>query len=205
MTIAFNIATLLSNTTTSIASLASTATNVSGGTSGSIPYQSSTGTTLFLSPGSPGQILQSNGSSPPSWATAAYTTATAVQYMGNSSASAALTPAAVWSAATPLSLTDAPTVTIDLSAAINFSLVTTSTVGPTRAMLNPTNAKPGQTGWISVQQSTTGSNAVTFGANWHFSTGTVTTVSNTANALDLIFYTAITNNYILTTIARQWF
>ena len=204
MSIAFNLSTLLNNTTSGVLSIA-TATNISGGTAGAIPYQTAAGTTALLSAGSAGQLLQSNGSSAPSWVSAPSTTASTVQYVGNLTGSGVLTPVAVWAAAVPLSISDAATITIDLSAGINFSIVTTSTIGPTRTIANPTNAKAGQTGWISIQQSTTGSNAVTFGANWHFSTGTVTTVSNTANAIDLIYYTAVSSTYIMTTIAKQWF
>ena len=43
------------------------ATNISGGSAGSIPYQSASGTTSFTSVGSAGQILQSNGTSAPTW------------------------------------------------------------------------------------------------------------------------------------------
>ena len=204
MSIAFNLSTLLNNTTSGILSIA-TATNISGGTAGTIIYQSTTGTTAFLAPGSTGQVLQSNGSSAPSWVSVPTTTATAVQYVANSTSVGMLTPAAVWTAAYPLSITDAITITLDLSAGINFSIVTTTGVGATRALANPSNIKPGQTGWISITQSSSGGNAVTFGNQWHFSTGTVTTVSNTANAIDLIYYTAVTNSYILATISKQWY
>jgi len=204
--IAFNLSTLIKSTATvELRSGISTATNFSGGTAGSIPYQSSTGTTAFLGPGTAGQILQSNGTSAPSWASAAYSTATSVQYVANSTSVAALTPAAVWAASAPLTISDAPTITFDLSAGINFIVTATSVVGATRAIANPSNAKPGQTGWIAFTQSPTGSNAVTFGNQWHFSTGTNASLSSTANAIDLIYYTVVTNNYVLTTIAKQWF
>lgn len=46
----------------------SKATNIAGGITGSIPYQSALDTTLMLSPGSPGQLLQTNGTgTSPSW------------------------------------------------------------------------------------------------------------------------------------------
>jgi len=43
------------------ATLATTATNLAGGAQGSIPYQSATGTTLFIPIGANGTLLQSNG------------------------------------------------------------------------------------------------------------------------------------------------
>ena len=46
-----------------------TATNLAGGGAGYIPYQSGSGATSFLSAGTTGQFLQSNGSGAPTWAT----------------------------------------------------------------------------------------------------------------------------------------
>jgi hypothetical protein len=46
-----------------------TATNLSGGTNGTIPYQSAAGTTQMLAVGTSGQVLQTNGAGAPSWAT----------------------------------------------------------------------------------------------------------------------------------------
>ena len=45
----------------------STATNLSGGTTGQIPYQTNTGLTNFFGPGTAGQVLVSNGNSAPSY------------------------------------------------------------------------------------------------------------------------------------------
>jgi hypothetical protein len=47
-----------------------TATNLSGGTNGTIPYQSAAGTTQMLAVGTAGQVLQTNGVGAPSWAAA---------------------------------------------------------------------------------------------------------------------------------------
>jgi hypothetical protein len=46
-----------------------TASDLAGGTAGSIPYQSAAGSTLFTNTGTTGQILQSNGASGPTWVT----------------------------------------------------------------------------------------------------------------------------------------
>lgn len=186
---------------------ASYTANLLGGTAGSIMWQSGVNGTSFSPTGSTGQYLQSNGTSAPTWTTPVISvnTATSAQYLANSTSTGALTPAGVWSAAGPTTVADSATVTLDLNTGINFSILLTTGVGATRTIANPNNIKPGQTGWIAVTQSASGSNAVTFGTQWHFSTGTVTTVSNTANAVDLIYYTAVTNSYLLTTIAKQWF
>jgi hypothetical protein len=61
------------------ATSATTATNLAGGAAASIPYQSATGTTAFLASaaGDSGKVLQSNGTSAPSWVTpVAYATVT---------------------------------------------------------------------------------------------------------------------------------
>jgi len=46
---------------------ATKATNISGGIASQIPYQTGANTTSFISNGTSGQYLQSNGTSPPSW------------------------------------------------------------------------------------------------------------------------------------------
>jgi hypothetical protein len=50
---------------------ATTATNLAGGGAGYVPYQSASGTTSFLSAGTTGQVLTSNGTSAPTWTTPA--------------------------------------------------------------------------------------------------------------------------------------
>jgi hypothetical protein len=46
-----------------------TATNIAGGVAGAMPYQTAPSTTGFTAAGSPGQYLQSNGTSAPTWTT----------------------------------------------------------------------------------------------------------------------------------------
>ena len=54
-----------------------TATNLDGGGAGYIPYQSGSGATSFVSAGTSGQVLTSNGTSAPTWSTpTAYATVT---------------------------------------------------------------------------------------------------------------------------------
>lgn len=54
-----------------------TATNLAGGGAGYVPYQSASGTTAFVSAGTSGQVLTSNGTSAPTWTTpTAYATVT---------------------------------------------------------------------------------------------------------------------------------
>jgi hypothetical protein len=60
--------------TTLLATTATTATNLAGGSAGTIPYQSAAGTTVQLAAGSSGQFLRSNGAAAPSWVAAPTTT-----------------------------------------------------------------------------------------------------------------------------------
>jgi hypothetical protein len=48
-----------------ISGIATTATNLAGGTAGQVPYQSNTGTTSFFGPGLAGQLLMSSGTNAP--------------------------------------------------------------------------------------------------------------------------------------------
>jgi hypothetical protein len=57
----------LNQNTTGNATTATTATNLAGGSAGTVPYQSAAGTTAMLAAGSSGQVLQSNGAAAPSW------------------------------------------------------------------------------------------------------------------------------------------
>ena len=57
-----------------------TATNLSGGSSGTIPYQSAAGTTQMLAAGNSGQVLTSAGAAAPTWADAAVSFSNAKGY-----------------------------------------------------------------------------------------------------------------------------
>jgi hypothetical protein len=50
-------------------STSTTATNLAGGSNGTIPYQSAAGTTQMLAVGTSGQVLQSNAAAAPTWVT----------------------------------------------------------------------------------------------------------------------------------------
>jgi hypothetical protein len=60
----------LNQNTSGNATTATTATNLAGGSAGTVPYQSAANTTAMLAAGSSGQVLQSNGASAPSWVAA---------------------------------------------------------------------------------------------------------------------------------------
>ena len=50
-----------------------TATNIAGGSPGSVPYQSASSTTALLAPGTPGQVIKATGSGTLSWVDTAIT------------------------------------------------------------------------------------------------------------------------------------
>jgi|TARA_Y100000289_G_C3872130_1_gene124053 hypothetical protein len=93
---------------------------------------------------------------------------------------------------TPVALTDASSVAVDLSLGNNFTLLCTSSVGSTRALANPTNAVAGQTGLITVTQASGGGNALTFSSNYKFAGGSSAAPSlttGTGSAVDVLPYT----------------
>ena len=53
-------------------SLLGSIASLTGGTAGGIPWQSAASTTGFTAAGTSGQLLQSNGTSAPTWVTPAY-------------------------------------------------------------------------------------------------------------------------------------
>jgi len=65
-----NASTATSATSATSATTATTATNLAGGAAGTIPYQSAAGTTVQLTAGTAGYILQANGAAAPSWVVA---------------------------------------------------------------------------------------------------------------------------------------
>lgn len=52
-----------------LAATSTNANNLTGGSAGTVPYQSAAGTTVMLAAGTSGQVLRSNGAAAPSWLT----------------------------------------------------------------------------------------------------------------------------------------
>lgn len=125
--------------------------------------------------------------------------ATAAHYRANT-ADKILTTDKVWSSAAGVALTDAATVAIDMSTAINFTLLATSGVGNTRALGAPSNVKDGQCGYIKFTQDATGSRLLTYNAAWKNTSGK--TASTTANAVDVFFYEIIGSTPVMTGLIK---
>ena len=89
-------------------------------------------------------------------------------------------------------LTDAATITPNLAQTNSFIV----TLGGARTMANATNIIAGQSGVIFVQQDGTGSRTLSFGTGWRFPGNTAPTLTTTANAVDMIVFTAWTTSNI---------
>ena len=82
------------------------------------------------------------------------------------------------------SLTDAANIAIDMGVGNNFAF----TLGGNRTLSAPTNATPGQTGYIYITQDGTGSRTLAFNNAYIFVSGTAPTISTAAGAKDLLVY-----------------
>ena len=88
---------------------------------------------------------------------------------------------------TPVALTDAATIAVDLSLGNNFSV----TLGGNRILGDPTNVTAGQSGVIVVTQDGTGSRTLSYeGTKYKFAGGTAPTLTTTASAVDVLAYYA---------------
>jgi hypothetical protein len=97
-----------------------------------------------------------------------------------------------WASVEPVTLTDAATVAVDLSAGINFNL----TLGDNRTLGQPSNTKVGQTGHIKITQDGTGSRTLAYHADWKFAGSTDPVLSTAAGAVDVLYYKVLAANFI---------
>lgn len=123
---------------------------------------------------------------------------TSAQYRSNT-AGKALSTNQVWAAADYVILTDAATISVDMSAFINATV----TLGGNRTLGNPTNTKNGQSGVIEIVQDATGSRTLSYGSNWEFAGGTAPVLSTTANATDALYYTVRSSTRIWASLVKD--
>jgi len=83
-----------------------------------------------------------------------------------------------------VSLTDGATINVDFNNSQNFAVQ----LGGNRALGNPSNCVPGQTGSFFFIQDGTGSRTLSFGANYKFAGGTAPTLTTTAGITDRLDY-----------------
>lgn len=129
---------------------------------------------------------------------ATFNETTAAEYRANTSGKAISTDKA-WSAADYVTLTDAATVTVDMSSFINATV----TLAGNRTLGNPTNTVNGRTGLIEIKQDGTGSRTLAYGSSWKFNNGVAPTLTTTAGARDLLFYQVISSTVIYATLVKD--
>ena len=149
------------------ATSATTATNLAGGTAGSLPYQSATSTTTFLSAGTNGQVLTLAGGVP-SWATPTTGTVTSVGGTGTVSGislSGTVTTSGNLTLGGTLDLSAPPAIGGTTANTIRGTTVTatTSFVGPFfDAASSAGGALRNQSGTLQLQWGGGGGNNITF-------------------------------------------
>lgn len=124
--------------------------------------------------------------------------ATAAEYR-SATASKILCADNVWSAAALVTLTDAATVAVDMSAGLNFAL----TIGGNRTLGAPTNTKTGQSGVIYVVQDGTGSRTLAYNSVYKFAGGTAPTLSTAASTVDRLTYFVRSSTHIDLDISKD--
>ena len=125
--------------------------------------------------------------------------ATVSNYRGNT-ADRILTTDIVWSSMAEVTLTDAATITWDMSTGFDFVV----TLGGNRTLDNPTNTKVGQRGRIRVIQDATGSRTLTKSSNHKTAGGAAITLSTAANAVDYLDYDVVSSTNIRLTLSKAW-
>lgn len=119
--------------------------------------------------------------------------ATAAQFRANT-ADKVLDTDGVWAAAVPVALAQAAgAVAVDLNTGINFTLAMTGTPW---TLSNPTNAKPGQAGFIEITQDATGNRILNFAANWFFVGAVDPVLATAANARDVLHFAVLSDGKI---------
>ena len=87
-------------------------------------------------------------------------------------------------AGTPVTLTDAASIALNLTTGTNFVV----SLGGNRTLENPSNAAVGQTGQIYVIQDGTGSRTLAFGDAYNFPSNSTPVMSTSASSVDLLVY-----------------
>lgn len=114
--------------------------------------------------------------------------ATGAEFQSNT-ADKLLDTTGVWNSGALTALTDASTVSVDLSTGFNFSL----TLGGNRTLGNPANTKVGQSGIIVVTNPST--YTLGFGSNYKFANASAPTV--TTSGTTILSYFVVSSTYIV--------
>jgi hypothetical protein len=123
--------------------------------------------------------------------------ASAAQIWANT-ANKVITTDASWSAAAPVTLTDAATIAVDMGTFLNAVV----TLGGNRTLGQPSNTKNGQSGCIEIIQDGSGNRTLAYHSDWKFAGGTDPTLSTAIGAIDLLFYQVIAANVIYANLVK---
>ena len=104
----------------------------------------------------------------------------------------------VWAAGAEVTLTDAVTIAVDMSTFINGKV----TLGGNRTLGQPSNTKLGQSGFIRIIQDGTGSRTLAYHADWKCAFGADPVLSIAAGTNDILFYTVVAANFIVTSLVK---
>lgn len=131
---------------------------------------------------------------------ATFAEATAAQYRSNT-AGLALSTDKVWLAAGIVALTDAATIAIDMNTFINGEV----TLAGNRTLGVPSNAKPGQSGFIRIIQDATGTRTLSIlsANNWKSTGGVSAVLSTAAGTIDVLKYIVHTSTFIEYTLTKD--
>lgn len=111
-----------------------------------------------------------------------------------------LTASAVYTAATPIGIPATASIALDFSTGINFYV---SGIWQNFTLLSPTNAKPGQSGTIYLQQDATGGRTIAFGANWKFAGGIIPALSTGAGRWDALHYKVLNPSFVEASLVKD--
>lgn len=111
-----------------------------------------------------------------------------------------LLPASVvWDASAEVAITFSTTITPNFNTFINGAFTATDNF----TLANPTNAtKVGQSGYIRIQQDSTGSRVISLGSNYKFPTSMSKILSTSANSVDYLFYTIRSSTEIVCSLVK---
>lgn len=106
----------------------------------------------------------------------------------------------IWAASAPVSLgtTLSGTVAVDLATGVNFTGTLTGSV----TLSAPTNAKPGQAGFILLAQDATGGRTIAFSAEWKFEDRIAPLLTTTAGTSTYIGYSVVNSTFIVASVVR---
>jgi len=165
----------------------------------------SVGTTVTIAEGGTGQTTAANAfDAIKQAATTAYTgvveLATTAEYQAVTNSNVAVTTAALLAAMSEVTLTDAATITWDMSTGYDFVV----TLGGARTLGNPTNVTPGKKGRIRCLQDATGGRTLAVSGNLKTQKGAGITLTGTASAEDCIYYDAISSTKVYLSPTKDW-